>query len=530
MKKEINNVAAIYVRVSTDKTAQKDSPEHQKGICEEKAEVEGLNVQYIYEDRSSGTSIYGREDMKKLMNDAKQGLFDTILFASLSRFARNLKDALTLREFFVDYLGIRLIAIDENYDSFLDKNNAFKFELHGMMNENLSKSISLSSKRGIRESAKRGNFTGSHAPFGYRKVTHKINNVEIKTLEVIEDKAEIVRQIFNLYVNHGMGEKQITNHLNEENIKSPKGGVWGITTIQRILQNEAYCGVNVYRKYKVKVAYGNTETLEDRKKKLVQRDKEKWERNEEKNWDSIVQSEVFKKAQELRLMRGGGKRGGIRNVKANPFAGLVKCTHCGNSMVSMKSGKIGKNGQEYRYLICSTRRRIGIKGCKNGLWIPLEEFKEGVLNELKSNLEKLINVDEVSANVELPSKNAKKVREKKQKELETQLKQNRMLLMNLRKELNLGDKIDLEQYEFEKKEYENEIEVIQESLKRFKDVSKDLENDKIIMKRLKKGLQQLLKLNYPTVDELQLILKQLVDEINVNNDGEVSIITPLGIL
>lgn len=65
------NVTAIYVRVSTTKDSQKDSPEHQRGLCEEKARILDLDVQYSYEDRDTGTSIVAREEIQKLIRDAK---------------------------------------------------------------------------------------------------------------------------------------------------------------------------------------------------------------------------------------------------------------------------------------------------------------------------------------------------------------------------------------------------------------------------------------------------------------------------
>ncbi|MEH7529083.1 recombinase family protein [Priestia megaterium] len=514
----IKNVAAIYIRVSTEKTSQKDSPEHQRGICEERALEEKLDIQHIYEDRSSGTSIYGREDMKKLMKDAEEGFFDTIIFASLSRFARNLNDALNLREYFVNALGIRLIAIDENYDSKVD-DNPFKFELHGMMNENLSKTISLAAKRGIRQSAKRGNFTGAHAPFGYKK----INDGKNKTLEVIEKDASVVKEIFEMYVNRGMGEKQIINQLNEEDIPSPKGGIWGITTVQRILKNEAYCGFNVYRKYQVKTVYDDLNDLQNRKKKLVERDKVEWERNEERNWEPIIEDELFQNAQEVRKERGGGRRGGIRNVKVNPFAGILKCAHCGSNYVSMKSGKTGKNGQEYRYLICSSRRRMGVKGCKNRLWVPLNQFKSQLLQQITDSLHSKINVEEVASSYEIPKKKEVSF-EKKIKQHERSIDLNRSALADLRKDLVSGG-IDAEQFNYEKQRFLDEISNLQEKLNNLKKNQMKETNDELVRTQIKLALDKLVKLDFSNTEELQYTLKQVIEEVKIDENGEVDIYT-----
>ncbi|RSD20627.1 recombinase family protein [Mesobacillus subterraneus] len=525
-------IAAIYVRVSTMKESQKDSPEHQRSLCEEKARMEGLDVQseFIYEDRSTGTSIAERADIKLLIEDAKKGRFKTVIFSSLSRFSRDAADALYLKRQLVNALGLRLISIEDGYDS-KDKDDEMIFTIIAAVNQKLSEQLSISSRRGIRESAKKGNFVGSRAPFGYKKVNKIEGGNERKTLAISPNEAEVVHKIFDQYVNHNMGEKQIVNYLNEEEIPSPKGGVWGITTIQRILQNEAYIGLNVFGKYTVKKVYEDLNDMQKRKKTLVQKDKGIWERNVEKKWEAIIKEETFLEAQKIRLERGGGKRGGARNVQVNPFSGIIKCEHCGSNFVSMKSGKVGKEGQEYRYLICSSRRRMGVKGCKNGLWIPLEEFKNEVLKEITKSLDQLINVEEISSNVELPAKKGKENKEKKRNQLEKMVANYRKYLMDLRMETKFpNEKTDHEQIKFELMSVENQIKETQEKLQNLLVTEDENNKEEIIKKQVKDGLAKLVKLEFEDVAELQLVLKQLIDEIKIDMDGEVEIYTPLGIL
>lgn len=143
------NRTAIYVRVSTTKLSQKDSPEHQVGVCRERAKQENLVVQehLIYEDRDTGTTITDRPAIQRLIKDAQNGAFDIVIFASLSRFARDTGDALNLKRKLVDALGIRLISIDEGYDSKKDLDE-LKFTIISAVNQKLSEQISYSSRRG----------------------------------------------------------------------------------------------------------------------------------------------------------------------------------------------------------------------------------------------------------------------------------------------------------------------------------------------------------------------------------------------
>jgi site-specific DNA recombinase len=521
----MSNITAIYVRVSTTKESQKDSPEHQEMLCREKARTLDLDVQFTYEDRDTGTSIIKRPEIQRLIEDAKAGYFSTIIFASLSRFSRDTLDSLSLKRALVDHLGIRLVSIEEGFDSLKD-NDELKFQIISAVNQKLSEQISLSSKRGLRQSALKGNFTGSVAPYGYRK----IRVGDRKTIEP-DENANTVKLIYDLYVNSKMGEKAIVNYLNEKGISSPKGGLWGITTVQRILTNEAYIGNNVFSKYELKQVYNDISNLSNRKKKQVQRDKAKWDRTQEKTHEPIIDDELFLQAQEIRLHRGGGKRGGVRN-KVNIFAGMIFCKHCGSSVVSAKS-KNGKNltdGKEYRYLICSKRRRIGEKGCVNDLWLPYDDFRETVIKEISKQLREKIDVERITQEHKTaPIKVQQFDTDKEKKKLEKTLQVNRKLLFELRKEYKLGD-IDEEQYKFEKEQLEKEISIAQQQLAKITDTFQVEKNLNMLEKEIKKSLDELVNLSYDRVDELQLVLRKLIKKIEVNKEAEAEIYTPLGIL
>lgn len=519
-----NQITASYVRVSSMKVSQKESPEHQRMLCEEKALKEGLEITYTYEDRSSGTSINGREDIKKMLEDAKKGLFHTLLFPSVSRFSRDQLDALTLKRTLVDALGIRLISIEENYDSNVDKDE-MKFTLFAMMAQQQAEQISLSSRRGKRQSARKGNFTGSIAPFGYNKVV--INNK--KTL-VPNEYAEIVKKIFHLYIHENMGEQSIRKYLNKEEIPSPKNGIWGVTTVQRILQNEAYTGQNVYNKYTIKKVYDDLSDMSDRKKRQVQREKEEWNRNQEKDWDAIIEKDVFEEAQRLRLLRGGGKHGGARQ-RVNVFAGIVVCGHCGSSMVSMKSknGKNMKDGREYRHLVCSRRRRLGEHGCENKKYVPYYDFRDAVINEVSQRLQNYIDiekeVEEHKTKKQPPSKNESNIKKEK-KQHEKNIEINRKLLFELRKQKML-ELIDEEQYQYEKEQYEKEIQASQKRLKELEMKVEKQQNKEEYYGQIREALEKLSNLSLDNFEELHITLKKLIDKLVIFSDNQVEIYTIL---
>ncbi|UYL93695.1 serine recombinase [Paenibacillus phage vB_PlaS-5/A] len=107
----MKNKIAIYVRVSTTKESQKDSPEHQKWACIEHCKQIDLDTAdlIIYEDRDTGTSIVARPQIQEMISDAQKGLFNTILFSSLSRFSRDALDSIKVPPFQVPPLHEKFI-------------------------------------------------------------------------------------------------------------------------------------------------------------------------------------------------------------------------------------------------------------------------------------------------------------------------------------------------------------------------------------------------------------------------------------
>ncbi|TYP68920.1 recombinase-like zinc beta ribbon protein [Paenibacillus methanolicus] len=391
-----------------------------------------------------------------------------------------------------------------------------------MVNQKQSEQISKSSRRGIKQSALNGNYTGSFAPYGYKKAV--IDGK--KKLLIDEEAAGHVKLIFDLYVNQKHGEKAVTLYLNEQNIPSPKKrGPWGLTTVQRILQNEVYTGSLVFNKYTNETYYSNIENMHDRRKKLVQRDPSEWIRLEEKTHEAIIDDDTFQRAQEIRLVRGGGKRGGQRVYK-NVFAKLIFCQHCSSAMVTMTA----KQQEKYRYLMCSRRRRMGEHGCRNGKWIPYYDLRDELIGWIIAQLEELIDDRNGTSEIivkKVKERSADRDTEKAMKKLSKQLEDARRMLFELRRQKMLGD-VDETQYNYEKEMYEKEISTLES---KHAGMSTQLEKQRNIEKELdtlQAGLKELKSCDMSNVDELRIILSKLVKNITVDENGNVDVYTLLG--
>lgn len=521
--------AAAYVRVSTTKASQKDSPEHQRGLCEEKARALGIAIDFVFEDRDSGTSIVGRPEIRRMIDEAGCGRFGTIIFASLSRFSRDTFDSLALKRSLVDVLGLRLISIEEGYDSAKD-DDELKFQILSAVNQKLSEQISLSSRRGIRQSALRGNYTGSITPYGYRKAVADGR----KTLLPDEDTAPVVRMIFEQYTAGAMGEKAIAAMLNGLEIPASRGGRWGVSSIQRILTNEVYAGQNVFCKYEVKKVYNNLANMTDRSRKLVMRDRKQWERSGFMTHPQIVSAETFERAQQVRLQRGGGKRGGAR-PRINVFAGLMFCSHCGSAIVCVKSAGAGEGSslRERRYLVCSARRRQGAKGCENSLWLPYAEVRDGILEMLRLRLgeamKSAVPVEALIAELAEPAEPDDTVEAGR---LEAAVGVRRRLLYELRKQRAQGE-LDERQYAFESALCERELQRLLARMEQLRAQAElvQVEGLRAMSRReaeAREALRQLAELRCETPEELRAVLFRLVHRISVDRSGAVEVQSPLG--
>ena len=107
--------------------------------------------------------------------------------------------------------------------------------------ENLAQEV----VRGMRESASRGFWVSSYAPFGYNRVMVQDGAKKRPSLQPNPDASHIVKRIFDM-AEAGNGMTDITRTLNDEGIASPRGKLWGKTSVHAILINEAYTGTLVW--------------------------------------------------------------------------------------------------------------------------------------------------------------------------------------------------------------------------------------------------------------------------------------------
>ncbi len=226
--------------------------------------------------------------------------------------------------------------------------------------------------RGRLQSVASGNYLGTYAPYGFKKITVMDGKRKCPTLEEDPETVDIVRMIFDMYVNKDMGCQRICNYLDSMGIKPPKGKHWSSAAMQDMLENIHYIG-------KVRWNFRKTVTIVEDGEIIKTRPTAKIGEYliYEGRHEGIIPEELFNAAQ---AKKGRNHRAKAKTKVRNPLAGLLFC-RCGRAM-SYRTYK-DKDGNEKTppRLLCD-----GQTHCKTGS-VLYEEMLDRVCQILEQCIE-----------------------------------------------------------------------------------------------------------------------------------------------
>ena len=257
-------------------------------------------------------------------------------------------------------------------------------------------------KRGKDLSAASGNYIFSVPPYGFDKTIVMDGKKKCPTLKENPDEANIVRMIFDMYANQGMGRTAISRRLEKLGVKAPKGELWSPTTIREMLRNVHYIG-------KIKANYRPNVVVVENGEFVKKRPQVEDYLIYEGKHDGIVPQELFDKAQE-RL--GKNHRATTRVKLRNPFASILFCRACGKVIVLQAAQK-----KCAPRLCCSQQSRCGTGSCTfdeivSRVCAVLEECIEDFEIRIKTD-----NGDSAKLHAELIKNLEKKMKDLQAKEL-----------------------------------------------------------------------------------------------------------------
>lgn len=391
---------AGYCRISVDDELDRDntSIENQKSIISEyvSRNFPGSTLTF-YEDRDrSGYTFEQREGYQQMRPFLMGNKYDILIVKDLSRFSRRNSRGLCELEDLRD-AGVRIISIGDSIDyPTYDDWTAIQFRF--LINEMPVTDTSKKVKSVIKRRQEDGRWICA-VPYGY-----VITNTKTMAFEVEPAEAEVVKKVFELYIN-GWGYKKIANYLTEQNIPTPRMNErarkeakgeeckikakpeWSIVTVQGMLTNDFYIGTLRQGKYTRRKINGD-----DIKKSIDEHIVF------ENNHEAIIDYRTFAIAQEALKKRTSNNYRGVKKYE-NVYSGLMVCGDCGSPMFPMSRSNLK---EAYR---CGTYHQRGLKGCTSHhiradvLDSAVKAYLQNVRNTSSAMIEKLQNSIRGEANV-----------------------------------------------------------------------------------------------------------------------------------
>ena len=447
--------------IAKSETLQSNSIENQKEYTEDylQSKPEIRVVDFYIDDGYSGVN-FDRPDFQRMLQDIKDKKINCVIVKDLSRLGRNYIEVGKYIERLFPFLGVRFIAINDNFDSADDAalSNNIIVPFKNLINDAYCRDISIKIRSHLEVKRKRGEFIGAFPVYGYMRGEDK------NKLIVDPCAAEIVKEIFAMKM-EGMSQQAIADELNRLGVLSPaeykkeqgsgyktvfqthSRAKWTAVAVLRVLTNEVYMGTLIQGKestpnYKVRV----------REKKP----KEEWIRVENAH-EAIISRTDFELISDI-LQKDTRVSTGKSAVSV--YSGYLVCADCGCSMVRKK---VRSGSLEYVYYVCSGNKKD--KDICSSHRISENTLNMAITKTLQLHLKQLGDLQESIRYIRETSGNSDKIKklvlqsEKRKEDIE---KYNRLKLEcyeDYKKEL-----ITQDEYMLFKKELDNRIEEIQRAI------------------------------------------------------------------
>lgn len=371
---------AGYARISVDEELDRDnvSIENQKAIIEDfvKHRFPDSTLTF-YEDRDrSGYTFEQREGYQEMRRGLMSHKYDILIVKDFSRFSRRNSRGLVELEDLRD-VGVRIISIGDNID-FPNDDDWLKIQFQFLINEMPVTDTSKKVKSVIRRRQADGAWLCA-APYGY------ILNKQ-KQFEIVPTEAEIVREIFQLYLD-GWGYKKIANHLTDTGVPTPRMSEqlrkeaegeesrrtvkkdWAIVTVQGILDNDFYIGTLRQGKYTRAKINGKEIKRNDDEHIVI-----------ENHHQAVIDYRTFAITRALREKRSRSNYRGVK-INDNVYSGFLQCGDCGSPLFAMSRSDLAPA------YTCGTYHRRGLSGCtSHHIRVDrLDELMKLYLKKVKDN-------------------------------------------------------------------------------------------------------------------------------------------------
>jgi DNA invertase Pin-like site-specific DNA recombinase len=326
--------AGAYIRLSSvDRKQRGDSIENQLALIEAFiTECPDIELREVYIDKGRSGQSFERPAFQRMIADMESGKLNCCITKDLSRLGRNAIDAGYYMEKFFPSIGVRYIAVTDNYDSVDGQSGGIMVSLKNMVNEAFAMDCGRKVRATAQMNIRKGNLVSGSPTYGYIK-----HPDDCHKLIIDEYAAGNVLRMFEMAF-EGKSHQNILAWLNDNKVKPPKryfnsiglasdkevGALtewWSLRAVRDVLSNRIYCGDMVQGKTK-KVNYV-----------LTRLPKSEWVIVENTH-EAIVNRELFNAVQEAWVRQQTRNEPYFKNPHTeNVFARKLFCGQCGRALV-----------------------------------------------------------------------------------------------------------------------------------------------------------------------------------------------------
>lgn len=342
----------------------------------------------LWADNGHTGTDFERPQFEALMEAVKRGEIDCIVCKDLSRFGRNYKETGNYLERIFPFLGVRFIAINDNFDTLTAERSADGYisVLLNIVNEMYSKDLSAKLGATFATKQKNGDYIGAAPPYGYRKCADNINR-----LEPDPETAPVVQRIFAMKKS-GVSSQIIARTLNAEGVFAPgrlhcmrtgrkdkriENSIWEYQRIYNMLRDPVYLG---------HVAQGRSRQSFNRNEPKRNQKREDWVIVENTH-EPLVDAETFQAVQVMKTERKTHPDPAPENL----LLGLIFCADCGCSLSRNKvTSRYGCVNHSY---VCHTHLNEPTRCSKK--YINEKELFPILLTAIQKQIAVAVRMDEL---------------------------------------------------------------------------------------------------------------------------------------
>lgn len=231
---------ALYSRVSTSEQSEHGYSIHEQEqvlIKEVVKNFPGYDYETYTDSGISGKNIEGRPAMKRLLQDVKDNKIEMVLSWKLNRISRSMRDVFNIIHEFKEH-DVGYKSISENIDT-SNASGEVLVTMFGLIGSIERQTLISNVKLSMNAKARSGEAITGRV-LGYKLSLNPLT--QKNDLVIDENEANIVREIFDLYLNHNKGLKAITTVLNQKGYRTINQKPFSVYGVKYILNNPVYKG------------------------------------------------------------------------------------------------------------------------------------------------------------------------------------------------------------------------------------------------------------------------------------------------